>query len=173
MKKISVPHYLEHALYYEPFVALVDAQIGVLDQLKQQSVQVSEILRSNTPAGLRTPYAPGKWCILDIIQHLCDVERIFVARALRFSRGDTSPQAFFDENQFALQALASKKSVSKLLKEYKTNRQASICFFANQSAAELKRTGIAGNYTMSVRACAYIICGHEKHHLQIIQERYV
>jgi hypothetical protein len=119
------------------------------------------------------PYAPGKWSIKDILMHLTDGERVFLYRAMRFARNDKSPLPFFDENEFAKQVNATAMPIRKILKEYKTTRQATLAFFSNQSAAILKRTGMASNAAMSVRACAWVICGHELHHWHVIQERYL
>ena len=105
--------------------------------------------------------------------HLIDGERVFLYRAMRFARNDKSPLPFFDENEFAKQANATAMPIRKILKEYKTTRQATLAFFTNQSAATLKRIGMASNASMSVRACTWIICGHELHHWNIIQDRYL
>lgn len=173
MKKISEPGYLEYAMYYENYIRQVHKEISVLDQLKQQSKDLVALVKSLPEEKLITPYAEGKWSIKDLIQHMTDSERVFVYRAMRFARNDKSPLPFFDENAFAQEAAANKTPSSKLLKEYLSNRQATLAFFNNQSAAVLKRAGIASNYTMSVRACAWIICGHEIHHTRIIRERYL
>lgn len=172
MKRIPAPDFTEHALYYEPFVAKVRTDNSVLDQLKEQQQVVLQLLKTTPKHLLETPYAPGKWSILDLVQHLVDCERVFVYRGMRFARNDRSPLPFFDENVFAEEARINSLSASKLAKEYKTNRQATLAFYNNLSAKALKRSGIASSFTMSVRASVWIIAGHEKHHLDVIHERY-
>ena len=172
MKRIPPPAYTAHALYYEPFIAKVRTDISVLDQLKEQQLEVLNLLK-NTPLHLlQTPYAPGKWSLLDLVQHLIDCERVFVYRAMRFARNDRSPLPFFDENVFAEEARLNNLTPTRLAKEYKTNRQATLAFFNNLSSKVLKRHGMASSFTMSVRASVWIIAGHEKHHLEVIHERY-
>jgi uncharacterized damage-inducible protein DinB len=173
MKKISEPTHLEYAMYYENYIKHVDKSMSVLDQLKSNAKSTIELIKSLYEAQLTTPYAEGKWSIKDIIQHLIDCERVFLYRAMRFARNDKSPLPFFDENAFAKEAHADNISTSKLLKEYLTQRQSSIAFFNNQTATVMKRIGIASNYNMSVRACAWIICGHELHHVHVIKNRYL
>lgn len=173
MKKIAEPTHLEHAMYYEQYVNLVSKEISVLDQLKTNSKVVSELIKSLNETQLTTPYAEAKWTIKDILLHLIDCERVFLYRAMRFARNDKSPLPFFDEDAFAKEGNANSIKTSKLIKEYLTTRAATITFFNNQSAATLKRIGIASNYNMSVRACAWIACGHELHHLNVIRERYL
>ena len=173
MKHIAKPQEAEHAVYYEKFIALVDLKKSVLDQLKANAKMIEQNLLSLSDDKLSSTYAPGKWTIKDIVMHLIDGERVFLYRAMRFARNDKSPLPFFDENEFAKQANATAMPIRKILKEYKTTRQATLAFFTNQSAATLKRIGMASNASMSVRACAWIICGHELHHWNIIQDRYL
>ncbi len=173
MKHIAKPQEAEHAVYYEKFIALVDLKKSVLDQLKANAKMIEQNLLSLSDDKLSSTYAPGKWTIKDILMHLIDGERVFLYRAMRFARNDKSPLPFFDENEFAKQANATAMPIRKILKEYKTTRQATLAFFTNQSAATLKRIGMASNASMSVRACTWIICGHELHHWNIIQDRYL
>ena len=173
MKKIARPIETEYALYYEKFINLVDRERSVLDQLKTNAKEIESKLLSLSTQELETSYEAGKWTIKDIIQHLVDCERVYIYRAMRFARNDKMPLPFFDENEFARQANANLMPIKKILKEYKTARQASIAFFSNQSNLVLKRDGVASQASMSVRACAWIICGHELHHWKMIQEKYL
>jgi ABC-type transporter Mla subunit MlaD len=173
MKKITKPTQFEHADYYASFIQLVNETTSVLDQLKNNAKQIEGLLTSLTELQLATPYAERKWCIKDIIQHLIDFERVMIYRAMRFARHDKTAQPFFDENEFAKAAKASSMPIKKLLKEYKTTRQATLAFFNNQSADTFKRAGVAGNTMTTVRALAWIICGHELHHWKVVREKYL
>jgi DinB superfamily len=173
MKKITKPTQFEHADYYGSFIKLVDENVSVLDQLKNNAKEIEILILSLTEAQLTTSYAAEKWCIKDIVQHLIDCERVFVYRAMRFARNDKSAQPFFDENEFAKAAKATSMPIKKILKEYKVTRHATLAFFNNQSADTCKRAGIAGNTMTTVRALAWIICGHELHHWKVVRERYL
>jgi DinB superfamily len=173
MKKIAKPTEFEHAVYYEQFIALTNNEESILNQLKKNAKEIELLVLSFTETQLTTAYADDKWCIKDILQHLIDFERIFVQRAMRFARLDKNLQPYFDEKEFAKVANAKLFATKKILKEYKTNRQASIVFFNNQPAEILKRKGLASNTLTSVRALAWIICGHELHHIKIIKEKYI
>lgn len=173
MKKINKPRDVEYALYYDAYIALVPAETSVLDQLKASAKEVTALYKSLSPEALTTPYAEGKWSLKDLLMHLIDVERVFVYRAMRFARMDRTPLPFFDENEFAKQAHADKIPLTKLLKEYNANRNVTIAFFNNLTAKQTERSGIASQAAMSVRACAWIIMGHELHHRRIIMERYL
>lgn len=173
MKKIQKPDGVEYALYYEQYIEPLSKDLNVLDALKLGSKEITQLYKSLSQEQLLYRYAEGKWNMKDILMHLVDVERVFVYRAMRFARRDRTPLPFFDENEFAKNANASTIPLSKLLREYISNRTATLSFFNNLNSKQLKETGIASQAAMSVRACTWIIYGHEQHHLKIIHERYL
>jgi uncharacterized damage-inducible protein DinB len=173
MKKIMFPADNEYAFYYEQYLKLTNKETSVLAQLKNTSKEIVALLKSLDKLQLEYRYAEGKWTIKDIIQHLIDTERVFIYRAMRFARNDKTALPFFDENEFAKMANANAVPISKLIKEYSTTRNATITFFNNMEAPKLKRIGTASNFSMSVRACVWIIAAHELHHFSIITERYM
>ena len=118
-------------------------------------------------------YQPAKWTIKDVLLHMVDTERIFAYRALRISRNDKIPLPGFDENEYAVKANASSRTVESLIEEYISVRNATITLFQSFSDKQLLEIGIASGKEISVRAIGYIILGHEKHHLNIIKERYL
>ncbi|WP_350341655.1 DinB family protein [Candidatus Flexifilum breve] len=52
-------------------------------------------------------------------------------------------------------------------------RAASLALFANLDAAAWQRQGIASEMVMSVRALAWIIAGHERHHNRSLRDVYL
>ncbi|HTO15561.1 MAG TPA: DinB family protein [Edaphocola sp.] len=173
MKKIKKPHFTEFALYYEQYINLISEDKSVLDQLKASAKEINNLIKSLDEDQLIYQYAKDKWCIKDIIMHLIDFERVFVYRAMHFARGDRRAIPFFDEKEFAIEAQAPRINTRKLLKEYTACRNLTINFFNNLNAQQMKRTGIASNFTMSVNASAWIILGHELHHRTIIKQLYL
>lgn len=160
-------------MYYSQYVDAIPEDTSILSVLKEEARSFEQFLLGLSEEQLLFRYAEGKWSIKDIVMHLIDCERIFLYRALRFSRNDQTPLPFFEENDYARIAEADKLKIRQILKEYKTQRAATLAFFNNQSQKALKRTGIASQAAMSVRACAWIICAHERHHRRIIEERYI
>lgn len=118
-------------------------------------------------------YAEGKWTIKDIIQHIIDTERIFAYRALRISRNDETPLPGFDENHYVDNTDANSRNIQDLLAEFSAVRHANLFLFKSFSEEQMKRTGTASNTVVSVRAIAFIIIGHLKHHQKVFQERYL
>ena len=118
-------------------------------------------------------YAEGKWTIKDIIQHLIDCERIFVYRALRFSRNDKTALPTFEEDDYANSTNSNGRSIQDLLTELSALRHSNLLFFKSLSDEQLKRIGTASNIQISVRALGFVIIGHQKHHQKVFQERYL
>jgi hypothetical protein len=172
MKSITRPDNTEYFEYYDKYVQLVP-QGNLLDQFRTVHEQTQKLVLSLSEKKLNYRYAEGKWCIKEIVIHLADGERVFAYRALRFARKDTTPLQGFDENLYAPQSKASERKIGDILREFSAVRAASIELFKSFDDEALKRKGIANDKEISVRALAYIILGHELHHLNVIKERYL
>jgi len=118
-------------------------------------------------------YAPGKWTIKDIIQHVMDTERIFAYRALRFSRNDKTPLPSFEEDDYANNTNSNSRSIQDLLTEFSALRHSNLLFYKSLSEEQLKRIGIASGNQISVRALGFVMIGHQKHHQKVFEERYL
>jgi hypothetical protein len=118
-------------------------------------------------------YAPGKWSIKEILQHLNDVERIFIYRALRFSRLDPIDLPGFDEEYYLEATSLDEIPYRNLLSEWTSLRESSILFYKNIIPKFLERTGRASGQEFSVKSIGYILAGHTRHHIEIIKERYL
>ena len=118
-------------------------------------------------------YANGKWTIKEIIQHLIDCERIFAYRALRIARNDKTNLVGFNENDYADNSFGNKRSLQDLLTELAVVRQATLSLFKSFSKNQLLFMGNVSNNEISVRAIGFIIIGHQNHHEQVFQERYL
>ncbi|MEJ0082678.1 MAG: DinB family protein [Puia sp.] len=116
---------------------------------------------------------PVSGTIKDMLLHMSDTERIFVYRALRFSRGDETPLPGFEESLFALHAGANEREKEDIMREYSLVRESSIAFVESLSDDALNRKGLASNNSLSVRYLVNLIYGHHKHHLIILKERYI
>ncbi len=117
-------------------------------------------------------YAPGKWTIKDILQHVVDNERIMAYRALRFSRNDRTNLPGYDEAVFAANTIASGRTIPDLLEEFELVRVSTISLFANMDSAMILRSGVANQTEISPLALGFVILGHPLHHMNVIRERY-
>lgn len=162
----------EYAPFYATYIAKVgDAELlPILETGKQATVKLFESIAEDKH---EYRYASNKWTIKEVLQHIIDTERIFAYRALRIGRGDRSPIAGFDQNDYSTNALANRRSLSDLLTEYKAVRQSTQIFLQSMNDDMLVAEGTASGFNVSVRALGFMIAGHEKHHLGIVEEKYL
>jgi len=118
-------------------------------------------------------YEKDKWNIKEIIQHLIDCERIFAYRALCIARGEKQSLPGFDENTYATNSHATRRNMNDLAREFSVLRASSIELFKSFSNNELDLIGLANGKFVTVRALLFATLGHELHHMNIIEERYL
>ncbi|SFT28070.1 DinB superfamily protein [Paenibacillus sp. BC26] len=118
-------------------------------------------------------YAPGKWSLKEVLGHITDTERIMSYRLLRAARGDRTPLPGFDENDFVQGASFDNETVAALLENYNAVKGATAALLRSLPPEAFLRKGFASNTDISARALAYVIVGHELHHLNVIRERYL
>jgi hypothetical protein len=117
-------------------------------------------------------YAPGKWTVKEVVQHMTDNERVQAYRALRIARNDKTPLPGYDENVFAANVNPSLRSLSDLLEEFAVVRKGNIILFKNINEDQQKLTGLCNNVEIPVLALGFVLVGHQLHHAKIINERY-
>ena len=144
-------------------LALLQAQVGEVTSLFQGVAEGQGAHR----------YAPGKWSLKDLLQHLSDAERIFAYRCLRIGRGDTTPLPGFEENDYAVAARADAQSVALLLADFQAVRAASLTLFQSLDDQAWEQLGTSSGKSITARCFPYICLGHAAHHLTIIRERYL
>ena len=118
-------------------------------------------------------YCEGKWTIKDIILHLADCERVIIYRAMRIARADKTNLPGFDEDLFVTNANANNRDIKNILVELKAYRTASTAFIASLNEEALNRSGTANNFELTARLLVNHLYGHHRHHLNIINERYL
>lgn len=118
-------------------------------------------------------YAPGKWTIKQMLQHMLDTERIFTYRLIWIARGDKRALMGFDENAFADAAPATHRNLAELVAEFTHLRKSTDALLLSLREEDLALHSEASGYPISVNALCYIIYGHNLHHLRILSERYL
>ncbi len=169
---IARPAQSEYPVYYHTYISKAEGN-DLIALLKKGNEDLQAFISALPTNKGDYRYQPDKWSVKEILIHLMDAERIFAYRALRFSRGDRTGLPGFDENEYVPNCDASSRSIENILTEYQALRASSISFFENLTHDMLIRSGIANGEEISVRALAYIIAGHEVHHLSVIKERYL
>jgi uncharacterized damage-inducible protein DinB len=167
----SRPQADEYAPFYETYVRLVSTE-DVVGTLEAQRLQMAQLLSACSERDGNFRYAPGKWTVKEVIGHINDAERIFAYRALRIARGDRTPLASFDQNDYAPQSNAARRTLEDLAAEFDAIRVATALLFRSLTDQAWLCRGTASDHPVSVRALAFIIAGHELHHRGILDERY-
>ena len=162
----------EFAPYYAKYIDLV-SESDAVTALESQREDMLPFLRHLTEAqgGLR--YAPGKWSVRQGLGHVADCERVFAYRALRFARADRTALPGFDESAYVEAARFDDFTLTSLVEDLDLLRRSTIAMFRSFDEPAWLRRGVANDLEVSVRALAYMIAGHARHHVRILKERYL
>jgi hypothetical protein len=170
---VERPPNTEYAAPFEKYVS----RVTETDVLAAMAAQHDELTAALSPvrgeAAERFRYAEGKWSIREVVGHLIDCERIFGYRAVSIARGEMTPLPGFDENAYAANAPFDGYPLAELLEELGHVRRGHLAFFRHLTPEAWLRTGTSNTKPISVRALAFIIVGHPRHHLAILRERYL
>jgi hypothetical protein len=165
------PKETEYAAYFSRYVSLVP-EPDVKSVLDHQLEDLHRLVAAVPADREKFRYAEGKWSIREVIGHLIDAERVFGYRAFCISRGETASLPRFDENAYVERSHYDERSLADLLFEFETVRKANLAFFRHLDQPAWENLGTASNHPVSVRAIAFIMVGHVRHHGSVLQERY-
>lgn len=168
MKKSDIdpmPEYFDRYINLSDDIELSDAFDQSLRQLDALDPQLLATLDGRT-------YAPGKWTVAEVLQHIIDWERILGMRTLLFARGDATLQPSIDEALLGEHMKAEHRRAGELVEELRIVRLSTKAMFASFDDETLGATGMNWKYEMSVLAMGFNIIGHQLHHLKIVEEKY-
>ncbi|MDF2648087.1 MAG: hypothetical protein K0Q73_3892 [Paenibacillus sp.] len=166
------PNSNEYAPGFVKYIQLVPSG-NLVETLQAQHDQSLALLQNLSEEKAAYRYAEGKWSLKTVVGHVADVERLFSYRVLRIARGDAREMPGYDRDIFAASASLEKVLLSAVLEDFSAVRKSTISLIRNLQEAALLRQGEFNGHPLSARAAAFIIAGHEKHHMNIIQERYL
>jgi DinB superfamily len=162
----------EYAEYYGLYIGKVPGG-DVLEVLRGGVGLTAAALDGLAPERERYRYQPGKWSLREVLGHVIDVERVFSFRALSFARRDPSRLPSMDQDVWAAGANAEARTVVSLLHDLACARASSLAILDSLPGDAWDRRGTASGCEFTVRACAYILAGHEIHHRRVLVERYL
>lgn len=163
----------QFAEYFNHYINLVKDDSNFIDILEEIHIRTNDLLDLITEEKGDYTYADGKWTIKELLIHLIDTERIFCNRALRFARNDKTDLPGYDHDDYVLYSDAKNRTIADIQNEFNLVRASTIALFKSFSNEMLERSGTANGNQLTVLAIGYIISGHEKHHLNVIEERYL
>jgi hypothetical protein len=169
-RELGLPAVDEYGHHHARYVALVPPG-DILMTLASQIEETLAILRGVPDAEAVKRHPPYHWSFKEVVGHMSDTERIFAYRALRFARNDPTPLPAFEQNDYVASARFDARPLADLLAEFVLVRQATLALFRGLEPDAWLRHGTASGTNVSVRAIAYIIAGHERHHSAVLRSR--
>jgi len=166
------PEITEYKEDYEDYAALVE-ETDIVSAMKKQLAEIEELFASIPEEKGGFAYAPGKMTIKELLGHLIVGERVFSYRALRFACGDQTPLPGMDQDIFIANGNFNAISLADLRAEFSHLYRANILFFQNLSDEAWERTGTANDHSVSVRAIAFNMLNHLRHHIKSLRLNYL
>jgi DinB family protein len=160
----------EYPEYFRNYVSLVPED-AILDVLESQ-IALIETLPGRAGAKETFAYAPGKWSVRELLGHVGDVERVFAYRALTFSRFNAVSLPGFDEETWTPHGHFAGAPLRELADEFVALRRANLQMLRRLDEPQWQAGGLGDNKPITVRALAYVMAGHVRHHLAILRDRY-
>ena len=157
--------------YFQRYIDLVQEK-DLLEAFTAQQTALEVFLQSITETRSQHRYAPDKWSVKEVLQHISDCERIFSYRALCIARGEKQALSGFNENEYAAVSDANRNSWAFLMEEFMAVRKASWCLFKGFDACMLAREGTANGQLMKVESLGFILLGHYYHHEKVLKMNY-
>lgn len=161
--------YLPSAEQYISLVPAGNLHDILQSQHDQTMIQLQEL--SEEQAGYR--YAEGKWSLKTVVGHITDVERLWNYRILRIARGDAREFTGYDRDIFAQYAPFDNLPIAEVLRDYSAVRHSTLSLIGNLQEQALLRRGEFQGHPLTARAAAFVIAGHETHHMNVIKAKYL
>ena len=160
----------EFGQFYTGYISLV-SETDIVGAMRTQLDEILALLRKVPEKVGDVRHAPYTWSIKEVVGHMSDCERIMTYRALRFARGDAMPLPGFEENDYVRVAGFDRRTLASIIDELESVRRSSVNLFENLPDEAWPRRGEANKNAVTVRALAYVVVGHARHHLNILRKR--
>ena len=157
--------------YYDHYINLV-ADVELSEAFDRSIKQLNELDRDSLTRLANQTYAPDKWTVKEILQHVIDWERILSYRSLLFARSVGSNPQDIDQHLMAGNSLPEARNIDALIDELKAVRLATTELYESFDDRVLLNTGISWKYETSVLAMGFMMIGHQIHHFKVIEEKY-
>lgn len=169
---IAPPVAAEHNPMFARYLARVAAGEDILESMHRQVREVSEVFSPLTDERAAHRYAAEKWSVHEVLGHVVDTERVMGYRALAIARGERQPLPGFEENDYAAAAPYAGRPLRGTLQQFAHLRESHVLMFRQLTPEAWLRLGTAAGHPASVRAIAWVIVGHVRHHLAVLAEKY-
>ncbi|WP_274649459.1 DinB family protein [Paenibacillus humicola] len=160
-----------YAPYLERYISLVP-EGSLTAILETQRSAMLALLEPVTEEQAGFCYAEGKWSVKDVLGHVTDNERIWAYRLLRAARGDGYSYPGYEQDDYVRTARFDRLPFKDLLEEFAMVRRSTILLLKGLPDEAWARKGWMYGEPLSALAAACVIAGHERHHWNVLKERY-
>lgn len=144
--------------------------VGDRDPLEIQralGTELRALVAGLTPAELGRPEAPGKWSMLDVLDHLVDQELVTSYRYRSVIAEDGPPLRGYDQDRWAARLRYGAADATTLIGELEALRARNLRLLADLTPAERERVGQhAERGPESVARLCVLMAGHDLVHRQ-------
>ena len=162
----------EYSHFYSTYVEVVDKE-NITHVLNRQMHELYTLINTVPAEKAYYAYAPDKWTLKEVLGHMIECERVFCYRTMAISRGEDQSLPYMDQNQYMVDNNYNQRTLANLANEYLAVRVSTMHLLNSMTKEMIARKGKIGESEITVRALAFIIAGHERHHLSIISTKYL
>jgi len=155
------------------YVKLVMDLLGDRDPFEVQSQQLATLqaeIAGLDEAVLRRPEKPGKWSIMQVIQHLADTELVYRYRMKMILAQPTPEIQATDQDLWATNLNYNETDLNEALEIIRVLRSANLKMLRGLNETQLERYGMHSERgPESVRKVLQMLAGHDILHLNQIR----
>lgn len=168
---MSRPLPIEYKSSFEPYLSLAKGE-SVGELIANHSVFLTDYIEHIPVEKAAYSYAPGKWNVKEVLQHIIDMERVFAYRALAIARGDQQDLPGADQNLFADNQRTQYRAFSDIQEEYLAMSADHNILFRSFDKKALDATGVVNGQICTCKSWIYASFGHALYHVALLKERY-
>ena len=165
------PEGLKDSVYYTKYINCAHGT-SLMESLDLSTDEFESLIERIDENKSNYKYDEGKWTIKQVVQHIIDIERLFVARALSIARDNKATIVSFDEDLYADNDYSENLTLEAIVNDYKIVRQGTVSFFKSLHSSVIDNQ-VGEDTVLSPRIIGWLISGHSTHHLNVIKERYL
>jgi hypothetical protein len=158
----------ERAQYAKAVLGLVGGR-EPMSVLRETPSAAARAIEGLSPAQLRTPEAPGKWSIAQVVRHLADSDLVWGWRVRLILAQDRPPLTGYDQDLWAERLHYADADPVQALEELRVLRRGNLGLLDRATPQDLKRVGVhAERGEESVEYLCGLYAGHDLLHLRQI-----
>jgi DinB superfamily len=137
--------------------------------LRETPAAASRAIEGLAAAHLRTPEAPGKWSIAQVLQHLADSDLVWGWRVRLILAQDRPVLTGYDQDLWAERLHYADADAAQALEQLRVLRRGNLALIERATPQDLKRVGVHSERgEESVEYLCGLYAGHDLLHLRQI-----